>query len=629
MTGFQMTLLGWYGAGAGLHFMQLLSQGAYAYGLAEDNYSPCSVGIGATQASVVTTNGDWTRNESLASIPGTIQSVLVGHAFGQTNPSLAPNLTLIPYVVANGIYSVYFYTPGCVAQGTCGARASVSIVVTPTGIAPITTIVDQTNQQDQSVLIYQGPLKATSVPGGGITVDVGFAAGSTPDQYNFYGIVVDHVTLIAASTDGRTVGLKHGWGVFEYAVGGTGTYGDAVVASASMNATATLANSTGVDNISFKLSAGARVHSIASIGSGTNSTVFLGGNFTYTNGSLASTNVLSYTGSIVTVAPNGGLGGSVVSLVELNGTLYAAGTFTATFDGKVTGLAGAARWQYSTPGSIWQSLGAVPSLGGSITELGVVNAPYSDFVVAVGGSGQGLAYFDPSTSRWNVTERGLFMGNLTAFGTANPLSAVNGTSWFAGNVVSIAQMSAPGGAVLSSNSDGNADLTAFGFSLQQGSVRQSSVQSANQSVAKRSIYHEVVGKMLARSGRLLATTATLVNTTLPSSLSTASSSEVLAGAFWKNGSSNFMLLGGKFVTSTGIANLGLYDTTQKTLTAVVGEGIAGAVTTLAVFTNTAWIGGNFTTSSGRQGFSTYDLMNTKTDDSQPGLQGKLYAARYF
>lgn len=220
MTGFQMTLLGWYGAGAGLHFMQLLSQGAYAYGLAEDNYSPCSVGIGATQASVVTTNGDWTRNESLASIPGTIQSVLVGHAFGQTNPSLAPNLTLIPYVVANGIYSVYFYTPGCVAQGTCGARASVSIVVTPTGIAPITTIVDQTNQQDQSVLIYQGPLKATSVPGGGITVDIGFAAGSTPDQYNFYGIVVDHVTLIAASTDGRTVGLKHGWGVFEYAAGG-------------------------------------------------------------------------------------------------------------------------------------------------------------------------------------------------------------------------------------------------------------------------------------------------------------------------------------------------------------------------------------------------------------------------
>lgn len=624
LTGFQLTISGWYGAGGGLHLLQLLSEGAYVYGLQEDNYSPCTTGLGATMESTVITQGDWTRNESISGvIPGTIQSVLVGHFFGQTLPTLAPTLTMTPYVVSNGVYKVLMRTPGCVQQGTCAARAGINVVVTPKGGNPVTTIIDQTNKLDQSSLIYSGNLIASSAINGGVTIEVSLAAGSAPDQFNFYGIVVDYVSLVAASTDGRTVILEKGYGLYEYATGtGTGTFGDAVVGTPNLNATSTLKNSTAIDNLSFKLSPGSTINSIATVGSGSNATIFLGGNFTYSNGASTSSNIVSYSGTSVTLAPNGGLLGVVTSIVELNGYVYAAGRFATTKDANVTGLAGVARWNYNATGSKWQSMGSVPAIGQSIVELGIINMGTSNSIVAVGGNGQGLAYYDPGTSSWNSTESGFFLGNLTAFGQASSLSDTNGTSWYAGMVTAIMSNSAPGGAMLSS-SDGTASLISFGFQLSPSTSTSLDISKQANLIARQRII-DGIGMTRTPPSRLAIST---VNTTLPSSLDISStSSEILAGAFWKNGTNTLMLLGGRFISTTGITNLGLYDTAKKSLTGLVGETLKGAVTALAIFGDVAWIGGNFTTTSGRQGFSTYNLASSTLDDSEPPLMGKLIIA---
>jgi hypothetical protein len=643
MTGFELNIFGWYGAGAGLHLLQLLSDGAYAYAVADNNLSPCTAGLGASNQSGVATTGTWNETSVVSEIAGTYQSVLVAYVEGGIDVANAPTITWTPYVAQGGAYEIYLETPGCRAQATCPERTSVSVVVTPSGDGTgtsTTTTVDQTNTADSSTLIYSGNLLATTSSEPAVTITMGLASGGAATSGTRYGMVAEMVSLVAASTNGTTnatAQLVPGYGLFEFALVGTGAFGDAVAAASSLNASATLTNATGLDEVSFKLSRGAIVNSVISIGSGADTRVFLGGDFTYTDNatSTTSTNVISYSSDLVTVAPNGGLAGAVSSLIELNGVLYAAGTFVATSDGTVTGLDGAAKWEWGAAGSTWVALGTVPSVGGTIAALGVANTGTNDSVVAVGGGGNGLAFYDPATSSWNASQTGFLVGNLTAFGGAASISNSNGTVYFAGNVVAVSSNAAPGGALLSRNSHGSPKLTSFGYQLESAppiSARGSSSttssglgQRSTMMVVARALANELVAALGPRSPRTLEARAPAasVNITLPSAISLSSSAQVLAGAFWKNGSTTYMLLGGSFATSDGVQNVGLYRTADKTLVALAGETLVGAVTALAVFGDTAWIGGNFSSVSGRQGFTTYDLKQGAVDGSEPALTGSF------
>lgn len=297
-------------------------------------------------------------------------------------------------------------------------------------------------------------------------------------------------------------------------------------------------------------------------------------------------------------------------------------------DGTVTGLAGAAKWRYATAGSSWQSLGAVPSLGGSIAALGVLNTGTNDSIVAVGGGGNGLAFYDPVTTSFNSSTAGFIVGNLTAFGAAASLADTNATVYFAGNVRAALTNQAPGGALLSTSSSGLPQLTSLSYQLAAPStgLRAQTVLERVRTplrMSARSIVKDVVGMMLPRPTAFDSFAAAPVNLTLPSALSSTAVAEVLAGAFWQNGSSTAMVLGGSFTSSTGVRNVGIYDVTVSTFKPLVGETITGAVTALAIIANTVWIGGSFSTATGRQGLTQYDLTRSVVNETSPALQGTL------
>lgn len=605
------------------------------------------------------------------STAGTTQDVLIATIAGGADAADdAPSVTWEPVVTEGGTYAVYLVTPGCTAEGTCSERTSALVTATPNGGSATSTTVDQTNSATSSTLIYNGTLAAGT---DSISVTLTLAPGGAATSGQTYQLVADYINLVAASTVGTATRLVKGYGVFEYPLVDTGTFNDAVptASAAGVNASGTLTNATGFDSlVSFQLDANATVSSLVSVGSGTATQLFVGGEFTYTSGSSTSANILSYTLGDVLLPPNGGLNGPVTSLVALNGALYAAGTFTATADNAVSNLDGVARWNYSTSATAWEALGSVPSVGGSIAQLAVVdgaatsssNGSSTASIVAVGGGTSGLAFFAPSTGSWNASAAGLFIGNLSAvYSSPSSVKAANQTTYLAGNVVAAVKDAAPGGAVISSGKNGQPVLASFGYGLNSSSSSSSSTSSAASAVATSSTTTARVKRSGATSpassssaglqqppivgsrgmSRLLqpraAQSSSSVNLTLPSPISAISSSldgdasnEVLVGAFWKNGSTTLMLLGGSFVSSTGVSNLGSYDSKTSTLSALPGaQDVEGTVTALLVVEDTLWVGGNMTTGGTRQGLATYDLKEGKADDSQPALAGAFLLSSSF
>lgn len=649
MTGFQLNVNGWYGAGGGLHLLQLLSEGSFAYATEASNVNPCTSGLGAVAASSVESSGNWTTRQVDTSIAGTTQQVLVATIQGgSAAASSAPSITWSPSVPQDGNYAVYFHTPGCAAMDNCGARTSVKVTATPSSGTPNTTTVDQTNTQDESTLVYNGTLSA-GTDTFKVSMTLGDGAAATSGQS--YQIIADYINLIAASTNGTSTKINRGYGLFEYAVdNGVGTFGDSVVDRSAKNASAIMTNSTGFDSLAFSFDQGAVVNSVVTAGQGKDTRVFVGGEFTYTarEGGATSANVVVYSAGTPQVAPNGGLDGPVESLLELNGAVYAAGTFKGTSDGSVTGLAGLARWNYSSSSS-WEKLaGTAPAVSSSIAGLAAVNTGSGskngseDAIAVVGGGGSGLAFYDPTLSRWNSSMGALLLGNLTAVGGAVDLSNTNATTYYAGNIQVAIQHATPGGAVLSSGKNGQPRLTSFGFDFGSSSETSSTASPSSAPTSarfRRSTEEEEDATpldLLSRSLDLRSSRIVLearapapspaANLTLPTPIQAVaapgtSSDEVLAGAFWKNGSTELMLVGGSFVSSERVRNVGAYDPNARTLTGLAGQDVTGTVTNLLVVDDTVWIGGNFSTASGRQGFTTYNLKASQIDDSQPPLSG--------
>ncbi|KAK4057194.1 hypothetical protein OIO90_001689 [Microbotryomycetes sp. JL221] len=654
MTGFELQIFGWYGAGAGLHLMQLLSDGSYAYGVDQQNVQVCTDGLGATQASTTATSGQWNTTDLVSSIAGTTAPVRIAYVPGGTSPTDAPTLTWTPYIEQSGAYQVFLITPGCQPQGTCDQRTSVSMTATPTGQGAgeaTTTTVDQTNALEESVLIYSGNLLATSSDGSsGLTVSMRLADGGASSSGTTYEMVADLITLVAASTNGTlnstTNRIVPGYGLFEFATDGVGTFGDAVASASSMNATALLMNATGFDQLSFSMNEGANVQSMVSVGLGESSMLFIGGQFSYESGDVMSTNVLMYAGGEAIAAPNGGLNGVVTHLVELNGWIYAAGNFTATTDAQVQGLEGFARLQYSDAAATWQPAGQSSSSGlASVASLGTIRLARNNTEIVVAGSGRrGLALFDPAAASFNSTLAGLIVGNLTTIGSAVSMTNVTASTYFAGNIITISNTAAPGGAFISRTGNSGPKLSPLGFELaSNGDNIMSSTDSTQEdtpvvasnvrlrrsgmSFVARSLANDFVSVLSSRSPRLeqRQTSTSSIDTSLPSALSDSTDGQVLVGAFWKNSSNDnqeLLIVGGDFEAVNGqIRNLGLYNSRSRQLNGLRGVQVSGSVAVLTVEDDAVWIGGNITTDSGRQGFVIYNLADQVVDNSVPGLIG--------
>ena len=655
MTGFQLNIFDWYGAGGGLHLLQLLSEGSFAYAVEQQNAAPCSAGLGAMPQSGVTTQGSWEPAEVNTAIAGTVQQVLVAEVPGETDPTAAPSVTWTPAISQDGNYAVYFVTPGCTAAGTCAQRTLVQVTATPKGSgSPNQTVIDQTNEQDQATLIYNGTLSAGV---DSLSVTMTLASDGAPKAGKTYQLVANYVNVVAASTNGTTTRIERGYGIYEYPLVDSGTFGDAVATAQAqgVNASATMTNASAFDALAFRLAPGSTVNSIVTVGEGANSQVFVGGNLTYTGAGSdsVSNSVLGYQAQQAILPPNGGLNGPVSSLAVLDGALFAAGTFTATADGTVKDLAGIVKWNFSSSAAAWESLPNVPSVGGQVEQLAVdaSHADGSSALVVTGAGGSGLAYYEASTSAWNATAAGFFLGNLSAVSTPSSSSEStikNATTYFAGTVLAAAQYATPGGAILSSSKQHQPQLSSFAFGFNASSntrsgppAASSSSSSSGAAANKRALEHRSSGGLTLDRRSFSRVTleprapapSPAVNLTLPSPIQAVASTglqgggenQVLAGAFWKNGSNELMLVGGSFVSSGGVNNIGTYDSDSGTLTALPGISISGTVTALRTVSDTLWIGGNFTASGDRAGLTAYDLDGQQIDGSVPSLTGQSHS----
>lgn len=579
--------------------------------------------------SSVTTQGDWTQAEVTTSIAGTTQEVLVASVVGGTSATSAPSVTWTPAISQDGRYAVYLVTPGCTAAGTCASRTFVQVTATPKDGSATQTTVDQTNSQDQSTLIYNGTLAAVQ---GSLSVTMTLASGGAPTAGKTYELVADYINLVAASTNGTSTRIERGYGLLEYPLVRAGTFGDAVPTAQvqSMNASATMTNATGLDAVAFGLAQGSTVSSLVADDDGSASKIFFGGNFTYRTGSNAATNVMGYHASEAILTPNGGLNGPVKSVTAVDGALYAAGTFTATADNAVQGLAGLAKWNYSASASAWEALSGAPNVGPAVAQLAAAeHANGLSQLILAGGAGSGLAYYDVEASAWNSTAAGFFLGNLTAVATGAPTNA-NATTYLAGNVLAASRSSVSGGAVLSEDKHNQPVLSPFGFSFNSSA---SSGSTKSQRPARRSaVVHAAETTLDRRSFSRVSLEARApapspaVNLTLPSPLNAiidaGEDGQVLAGTFWKNGSDGLMLVGGAFATPAGANAVGVYDpSAASVLSPLSGLVLDGVVTTLRTVDNTLWIGGNFSTADGRQGLSNYDLAAGAVVSSIPSLAG--------
>ena len=202
ITGIQITVNTWFGAGAGLHMLQLLSDGGYSFAYDAYNRGQCnSLQPAARNVNSNSTNtGGWYRSTVTTDVAGTVEPVL---ALTDDYSNLANNLNAqVTYNVDvnyDGNYSVYLMTPGCTASNQCGERTDVQARVISNATVRAApgnwTRVPQTNTNDASVLIYRGPIQkasSTFYPSVELTIPTDAPA---PTSGNRFTVIADRVTM--------------------------------------------------------------------------------------------------------------------------------------------------------------------------------------------------------------------------------------------------------------------------------------------------------------------------------------------------------------------------------------------------------------------------------------------------
>lgn len=610
ITGFQIDVDQWYGAGGGLHQVSLLSDGAYSYAVDSLNGNSstiCDSGIAAQSPSSSAASGAWNQQSVPSNIEGVEAQVLTATVAVGSSASSSPSITFTPSIVANGGYEVYLLTPGCLNMGDCAARTSVDVVIsTGTGTTSTTTI-SQQNQYDESSLVYSGALQA------GATFQMRLAAApSGSGSGGNYQLVAQKINLVAQNTDAaQNQPNVRGRNLFEYVPAGTdGTFNDGAAASSQSNVSSSaIHNATGFDLLSTSFTG--TTSSVDAL-LYADSAIFFAGSFP-AQGNISSANIAVYSGSSSKLqVPNGGLNGAVIALLDLDGYLYAAGNFTATSDNTVTNLNGVARWQYGSSGSQWQAL-----TGGNTPEftngaLGLAAAQSSgDEAVLVSGSTAGFSVYNTKSNSWDATSSSFFVGDLSTIASAD----ADEPAYIAGSVQAALKYGASGIARLVTNSSGDASIVPYDFDFTSSASPATGQNRLSIAISLSRLFP----RLLTFDRRAPPATSL----TLPTPIDLSDSDQILAGAFYKNGSDYSLILGGQYV-SNGVSNIGIYSTDANTLSSLNdSNSIAGTVQALKVVDNSLYIGGTFTTrQAGGSGFAVYDLKNNAWASSPPSLVGE-------
>lgn len=622
ITGVQIKLSEFTGASPGLHLLQLLSSGAFASSVEANNGVSCF----APNPSNTTSTGQWVAKVANTNIAGTIQTVLTSVVEVGTSTSAGPSFTWIPYVSAAGNYDINLLIPGCTNLQDCAMRTTVKVTVFPgEGLQPVVSTISQQNTADTAALIYSGPILPSS-PAFVTTISMSLA--DTPvgtGQSGQYELVADRVELVLRSSNisassgganGSTQGAHRGFGFLEWplnfpAVTSGGTTG-------LPNSTLTSLDSLGFDLLNglggIVTSNNVIINAVAHHASGA---IFFGGAFSLTSGAASgSSNIAIFKNGALSPLAESGLDGPVTSFALYGDQLFVGGSFRDTISGSTHGsLAGVAL--YNVQKNTWSSLGA--GVNGKVNSLGLLSGQLQvvgNFTVASSDTATGIiaagfAAWDIKSNSW-VNPGGFVAGSLSFIG--------NGTSsqFVAGNVVASQRFGAAGMVMLKNGGSDGPQVTPLGAEL---GISSSQISTNSSSRRRRNHISRATSWMSQLTVSHIFSRQTNQPISLPSSV-TASAPAVLAGAFWTNGSTEIVIMGGNFSFFSGSVasrGVGLYNPQSKFIRGLNGSQPNGTVRALLVDNNHLYVGGEFTIpGTNVNGLAIYDLKKDQWDIT--GLQ---------
>lgn len=635
LTGLQITLTQWQGAGSGLHILQLLSSGAFASAVPSQNQPSCF----SPGASSSTQSGDWTTVEATTTIPGTTQPILVASVEVGTPSSSSPSITWMPYVSASGDYDINLLIPGCTNLQDCPSRTSVKVTVSPGGgLPPFVSTVSQDVPTDMTTGIYRGPI-FPSGPNFQTSILMQLADSPTGSGLNGkFDLVADRVQLVLTSVNTTGVtgsgfngtataeGVERGFGFFEWNLSGQG----------NVDATGVIPNSSETSNDALGLQLFSALGNntsanlpfiVNAVATHTSGTIFVGGNFTLSSGPA---NIVAFKGNSLTGLAGGGLNGPVNALGVVGNTLYVGGAFLDTPSGTGNG-AFRGVVQYDIQNDKWNAL--LAGVNGAVTDINVVN----DKVDVVGNFTQlpsspnsssgktavGFATWDIGNGTW-VNPGGFVTGKMT-FITNGTGSAME---FLAGSVTSSREFGADGFAMVSNGNQANGQPKITPLDVQLDST----IVSTRVASQPRS-FHRSSWLGSINLPRFFARQTSNQPSPLPAPPS-APAPAVLAGSFWTNtsSSSQTVILGGNFSFPSGSStaqSVAFYDASKASIVGTRGAQINGTVLALQVSNDTLFVGGQFTLSGTQaNGLAIYDLPQQQWDTSFQALQGMRSHSRH-
>lgn len=629
ITGVQIKLNSYTGSGPGLHILQLLSSGAFASSISDNNHQSCF----APNPSNTTQTGQWSAKVANTNIAGTVQTVLVSSVAVGTPPSSGPTFTWIPYVSAAGNYDINLLIPGCTNFQDCASRTSVKVTVFPGAeLPPYVADISQQNADDASVLLYSGPI-LPSTPSFVTTITMALSDSPTGSgQAGTYELVADRIQLVLKSANVNATSTQSGSGGVTQAAGLTRAFGflewPRGARASGIDGRSAFPNSTftsldiigvnilnGIGGVGALSSPNMIVNAVAQHSTG----IFVAGSFSLTSGSASgSSNIVAFKNGALAGVAEGGLNGEVSSMVLSGNQLFVGGSFKDTRSGSTKGaLSGIAL--YDVEKNVWSTLGAgvdgaVSSLGTANNQIQVAGNFTKVLSSASGNSGvdaPGFATWDIKSGSW-VNSGGFVLGKMTFVD-----NQASSTSYMAGSISAFRKYGASG-LVMLKNGDANGpgvSPLAVGLGASVGSS-SSGLQRRRPSplpFITSWASHLKVTHLLTRqtSGQQAPLSAALP----------ATAPAVLAGAFWLNSSTSkeVVIFGGNFsfiapgASAPSIA-VAIYDPESHGIQGLTGSQIQGVVRALLVDGNLLWVGGEFTIQGASlSGLAVYDLSKKTWD----------------
>jgi hypothetical protein len=378
MNSFSIDISDWYGSGGGLAGIELFQTDIFSYAIESFNEPICQ--IDGTLGSTATATGPWYTTPSRDSVSDYL-TVVVGPEDVNT-----ANIVFQPNVQQSGNYSIIVYTPGCLQDSSCSARAIVNVTgsLTEDGKQSFGTTLFQTNYFDKYDIVFQGHVDAT-------TASFRPSVTLRPSGQQQAQLVV--ASRVKFGYSGSTTGGLNG--LFDYDPNNhTIDYATADFSTSAIN------------NAGTMLKPNANVLSLATKGD----TLYAAGRFS----DDVFENIMAFSNNNASSLPGGGLNSAVSDMYSLDDFLYVGGNFSNVARNNMNGLSNVAAYQYSK--DAWVALGA--GLDGpveAVVPMGVnISQGSTEIVIAFTGAfGQirasgsnpaaradGLAIWVPSKSAW-------------------------------------------------------------------------------------------------------------------------------------------------------------------------------------------------------------------------------------